>query len=231
MSNIVLAIERSQNRKTGLVSATYAPIHSCPKTCPFMDKGCYGQLDFCGIHLSKINKAAEEQKKTEPKVIARIEAQRIRKLSGKRPLRLHVVGDCRTREATQTVSRACKAYKNKHKQPVWTYTHAWRRVPRRDWGDTSVLASCETVDECVYAMERGYAAQICTPEYITKRTKVGDFTIIPCKNNTEGIQCVECRICMHDRRLHQRREVLNIGAHGTKAKQVQEIIKVKRNGY
>jgi hypothetical protein len=194
-----------------------------------MNKGCYAQLDFCGIHLKKINQAAKEHKKTRPRDIARIEAREIRKLSGKLPLRLHVVGDCRTSEAAKIVSVAAGEHTKKYNQPVWNYTHAWRTVPREAWGDVSVLASCETPEECLEAMDRGYAAQICTPEYVTKRTKIYDFTIIPCKNNLTGIQCVECRICMHDKRLLARREVLNIGAHGTKANEVKATIQ-KKNG-
>jgi len=40
---VVIAVEKSQNSKTGEVAVTYAPIHSCPKTCPFLDSGCYAQ--------------------------------------------------------------------------------------------------------------------------------------------------------------------------------------------
>ena len=53
---IVKAVEKSVNSKTGPVSVTYAPIYSCPRSCPFLDKGCYAQNGHCGIHLSKLNK-------------------------------------------------------------------------------------------------------------------------------------------------------------------------------
>jgi hypothetical protein len=117
-NNVVLAIEKSQNSKTGIVSTTYAPIYSCPKTCPFLDNGCYGQSDFCGLHLNRINKEALKQRITRPLDIAKVEAAGIRKLSGKRPLRIHVVGDCSTPKAAEVVAFAAEEYKTKDNQNV-----------------------------------------------------------------------------------------------------------------
>jgi hypothetical protein len=53
------------------------------------------------------------------------------------------------------------ARENKHglvkgASPVWSYTHAWRDIPREAWGEMSIIASCNTTREVVEAAERGY---------------------------------------------------------------------------
>ena len=55
----VIAIEKSANKKNGIVSATYAPISTCPTSCPFMNAGCYAQSGPTALHLSRINLASQ----------------------------------------------------------------------------------------------------------------------------------------------------------------------------
>src|SRR5262245_8197094 len=94
---IATATEISDNAKTGRVSATYAAQASCPTTCPFLRNGCYAELgaSFAGFTTNRLNKAAAADGARALEV-AKAEAAAIATLSGKRPLRLHVVGDCRT---------------------------------------------------------------------------------------------------------------------------------------
>lgn len=216
-NEVVLAIEKSQNSKTGTVSATYAPIHSCPKTCPFMDNGCYGQSDFCGLHLNRINKEAEKQKITKPFQIAKVEAAGIRKLSGRRPLRLHVVGDCSTPKAAEIVTAAAEEYKAKENQHVWTYTHAWRTVPRSKWGSISVLASCETIEEAKHAIRRGYAVSMVRARPFSKVIVVDGLKLVPCPNITHNTPCDKCKLCMRDQKLLATNRVICFFPHGAKA--------------
>jgi hypothetical protein len=233
MSKAVIAVDKSSNSKTGLVSATYAPIATCPTTCPFINKGCYAQSGHTGIHLSRMNKAVEELKDNSLVAIAKLEAEEMKKLKGVYPLRLHVVGDCRTAKAAEVLAQAAEEYMKKGSQPVWTYTHAWREIPRDKWGQISVLASCETIDECLQAMSRGYAASII-------RLKKFDNSFLwdlhdvkqrirmtPCKEMVKGIQCDKCRLCFNDKRLLGRKEIICFFAHGSKAKLVDEIISAK----
>ena len=68
-------------------------------------------------------------------------------LSGKLPVRLHVVGDATTNTAAKSLSDAAQYHTNKYGQPVWSYTHAWRQVDRRSWQRVSILASRESTQE------------------------------------------------------------------------------------
>jgi hypothetical protein len=211
----VIAVDKSQNSKTGPVSCTYAPIHSCPKTCPFLNSGCYAQHGHSGIHLRRMNRVAETQKRTRPIDIARAEAKAIRNLKGQGPLRLHVVGDCKTSRAAKVVSMAAEAYMKQHDQKAWTYTHAWKEIPRESWGDVSVLASCETLEDAKYAMERGYAACMVRYKEFNRPFSYKGIDMIPCLQETKGIKCDKCKICMHDDKLRDNKKVICFFPHGS----------------
>ncbi len=220
MSNVktvkaVIAVDKSQNSKTGPVSCTYAPIQSCPETCPFLDSGCYAQHGHSGIHLRRMNKVAAQQKKTRPIDIAREEAKAIRNLKGERPLRLHIVGDCKTPRAAKIVSSAAEEYKERSGKGVWTYTHAWKDIPREKWGNVSVLASCETIADAKYAMERGYAASMVRAKPFERPFSFQGVDMVPCLELTKGIKCDKCKLCMHDTTLRDNKKVVCFFPHGS----------------
>ena len=151
-------------QKTQAFSATYVSQSTCPTTCAFRNAGCYAECGPMGIHTRRLNNHAEK----DIVAIAKEEARMIRNLSGKFPLRLHVVGDCRTEETAKIVADACKEYKAKHDQPVYTYTHA-RRVRRPAWGQVSVIRSCETVRQCQQAFIAGFAASLVVDKFASPR--------------------------------------------------------------
>jgi len=104
---LVLVVELSTNRKTGEVSATYSPIQTCPKDCVFMNRGCYAQSGFCGIKFRRMSQAAKALSVEE---IVKMECDGIRKLTGTKPLRLHVTGDCLDSESAIQLADACAEY-------------------------------------------------------------------------------------------------------------------------
>ena len=215
---IVKVVEKSQNVKTGLVSATYAPIQSCPNSCPLKDNGCYGQDSFCGMYLRKISQCAAENKITGPRQIARIEAKGIKGLSGKYPLRLHVTGDCRSDAAVWELVKACDVYPNK----VWTYTHAWREIDSYRWCSISVLASCETKEQCEEAYDKGYAPCLVTKESFSGIQKQGNLKYLVCPNITQKKTCVQCKMCFNSERLYRAGIVICFPVHGSKANKAKQ---------
>lgn len=223
MNNFVTAVEKSTNRKTGLVSATYAPIQSCPKTCPFLGKGCYAEVDHCGFTTRRINRNLPEN--TGPLAIAKAEANAISNLNGNKPLRLHVVGDCRTPKAAEVLAHAAFKYNLKEDQPIWTYTHAWREIPRAKWGNISVIASCETFDDARLAHKRGYAISMVRYEPFNKRFKWEGFTMQPCLEMTVGKQCNQCKLCFNDKLLHNNKTIICFFPHGARKNKVIEYLK------
>jgi hypothetical protein len=227
MNKIVIALEESRNSKTGPVSVTYAPIQSCPSTCALMNKGCYAQGGNTGIHLARINKNTAHAKRNRPIDIAREEYKAISLLSGKKPLRLHIVGDCKTPRAARILSHAAEQYKAKDNQPVWTYTHAWETIPRDSWGGISVLASCETMAECKRAINRGYAPSIIRLKEFTKPFKYEGFTMLACSELTHGVKCVNCTICFDADRLRDNNMAVCFFPHGNRSLMAKAVIRQK----
>ena len=218
----IIALEKSRNEKTGKVSATYAPRQTCPDACPLKrGGGCYGTHSNCALHTARITAEAEGKS---PAELATIEADAIDKLSGKRPLRLHVVGDCPTAESAEIIAAACARYSARHGQLVWAFTHAWRTIPRASWGSISILASCERPEQAIEAAKRGYAtALICPEEKIAKYAKcLAMANVFPrlCAHFVNGTPCVECGLCLHD----PKQTCILLPPHGP-VKQLREVIK------
>lgn len=212
------AIELTANRKVGLVSVTMAAQASCPTSCPFLKAGCYAESGPQGIHTARLNKAAIQ---ATPEDIARAEAAEIDKLTGTRPLRLHVVGDCKTVEAVSLVANATARYTVKHNQPIWGYTHAWRGIPQHHWGPASILASCESTAEVEEAQEtHKYATALVVHKFKSdKAWEDGLQTFIPCPEQTGKTKdCTTCKLCWDEHHLWTGRKTIVFETHGSRAK-------------
>lgn len=220
----VIAVEESNNEKIGKVSCTYCHQRSCPPTCPFYHNGCYAEYNNVGRFV--LPRLLTAKGRLDALVLAKREAAAIRGLTGKRPLRLHVVGDCRTEAAARTVSGACEDYRARWGQPVWTYTHSFRDVPRDAWGSVSILASCEKPADIELAHERGYAAAMVVSSHDNDKAKPlpGGFTGIPCPEQTRGVKCTECRLCFKDKWLFETKRVILFAAHGLGEAKVKKVL-------
>lgn len=215
------AVERSENVKLGNVSATYASQASCPSDCPFLNSGCYAEAGYVGIQTRRLNASTVSASIK----IAKAEAEAIDKLSGRRPLRLHVVGDARTNTAARILSAAAKRYTARLGRRVWTYTHAWRRVLRKSWGRISVLASCESIKDAKQAMRAGYAAAIVVPKFAKDSAYPADgIKILPCPAQTRGVTCDKCQLCMDDSRLRDSKLVIAFEPHGCRKTAVLSLL-------
>lgn len=219
-ADMVTAVEKSDNDKTGPVSVTWVAQNSCPPSCPHMGAGCYAESGMAGFTTARLNRAGEDHPELAPAAIAQIESAAIDTLTGKRDLRLHVVGDARTDKAAQILAAAADRYiargaaKGKNVR-VWTYTHA-RDTKRTSWGRISVLRSCETLQHVKAAHLAGFAAAIVIPEHVHDTAYKNDgFTFIPCPEQTgRAANCQSCGLCMQDQKLHAAKRVIVFAAHG-----------------
>ena len=220
---LVKAIEVSANRKLGPVATTSVSQVSCPRECPWYDEGkqgspCYANNGFLGWSTAKLNRAPGDHMDA-----AREEAASIDHLSGLRPLRLHVVGDCKDAPSARLVSSASQAYQAKHGQPVWTYTHAWNWIDRRAWGDISVLASCDSLNEVNLAIGKGYAAAIVVDRFVDSKAYMRDgVKIVPCPQETGRIRfCTDCKLCFKDNLLRRAGITIGFEAHSGGARKMR----------
>lgn len=188
---LAIAVERSENRKLGppgAVSATYVSQVTCPGACPWLGSGCYaehGPISWGRLRLSRTGTSRET---------IRAEVHALDRLTGKRPLRLHVVGDCRTDRQAEQLSRAASRF-----PLTWTYTHAWHQIQRQSWGQISVLASCEAPQDISRAWARGYGAVLLVPDLLQQPTS---HPMIPCPAQVKaGQTCAGCKLCWRTDKL------------------------------
>jgi hypothetical protein len=226
-------VEKSENSKLGKMDAVYTSIKStCPDTCELKDKGCYAALSFVGIVSRRLDK---EARKLSPLQVARAEARAIIESyrGGKVPegtvLRLHVSGDSRTLAGTRIIDKAVGKWLARGGRVGYSYTHAWRHVPRKTWRNTSVLASVDSIDQVEAARSQGYAPAMVVPTHISDKAYVlagSDTKWIPCPNQTRGITCNKCGLCFNADRLHDSNMGIAFAAHGSKQKEVKRRLTV-----
>jgi hypothetical protein len=140
------------------------------------------------------------------------------------PMRLHTVGDCPSDETARVIAGAAARYRKRGGGVVWTYTHSWRDVARRSWGDVNVLASCETVEDVQAARARGYQTAIVVDEFERdSRYAHGKWPnvvdVIPCPSMTRGVSCSDCRLCMSKQIGGTWRATIAFEVHGIPATQ------------
>lgn len=224
MNQGITVVLDSKNEKTGLVSATYCTLDTCPSYCPFRFAGCYACDGNVGVLVSKLNL---QGKGLDVLQLSQEEARQIESLPDKRPLRLHVSGDCRTDDAVRVISAAC----DKRVNPTWGYTHAWALVNRASWGKVSILASCETAREIHKASGKGYAVATVNGEAIETELKALGFRLLTCPAQTrKGVTCTTCKLCWKDGLLRSNRIVINFKAHGGNERKLSGQVAMIRKG-
>lgn len=141
---------------------------------------------------------------------------------GGRDLRLHVGGDALDKYGAELLAEAADSWKRRGGGAVWTFTHRWREIPRNAWGSISVLASIDHPRAAPEALRAGYAPAVVVDSFSSDRAKRhflvdnehADTKIIPCPNETRGVTCVECRLCLNATKLWEQRSVIAFAVHG-----------------
>jgi hypothetical protein len=213
---------KTKNRKIGDIAATYLPIkQTCPNSCALKDNGCYAQVGYVGMWMMKLEAkmagvSAYDIIRKEAREIAAYGPYAKGKI-----LRLHVSGDARTTASVKLLAAAEKKWDGK----VYTYTHAWRNVPRKAWGKISILASCESTGEAKEALKKGYAPALTVAFHPGDKAYMQDgLKIIPCPQQTRGVTCDKCRLCMNDAMLRDQSAVISFAVHGVRKKRALTVI-------
>lgn len=218
---------------TKKIDATYVSIDaSCPTSCPLKGESCYAQQSFTGFHNRKLD---VEAKGFSPLKAARAEALAINKAyNGKkippdRDLRIHVAGDSRTVKGTRLLNKAVGNWRLRGGNDCWSYTHAWKHVPRKEWSNVSVLASVNSVAEVKAARKQGYAPALVVAEHFTEKAYTlpgSNVKWIPCPNQTKGVGCSDCRLCFNADRLFKGNYGITFAAHGINKNKIKRRLAV-----
>lgn len=232
-------VKRSKNAKIGeKTCATYLSIAAtCPSTCAMRGGGCYAQDGNVNVTVIRLDEGAVGK---DARDVAREEAHLIRTsfrgrripqdgARGGRDLRLHVSGDSRTPSAVRIVASAVEDYLRRGGGDVWSYTHAWRAVLRREWGRVSVLASMEDAREVAAARKRGYAPALVVAHHDSSRAHKlpgSDVLWIPCPSQVRDTTCDRCRLCMNADKLLSSGRGITFAAHGSRTKTIKRRLSV-----
>jgi hypothetical protein len=232
-----LYVSASGNSKIGRaaerdarIDTTYAPIvASCPSSCAMRpgtgDGTCYASLGRVAGVVRRLE--AHDAGRYDSATVARAEARAIRASYGGgpvpagRPLRIHSSGDARTPYAARTIGAAATDRARRGGGQAWTYTHAWRDVPRSAWGpDVSVLASIDSPDDVGAVRAQGYAPARVVARHASARAWVADgVRWIPCPAQTrEGTTCADCRLCWRADALAARGAGIACAAHSQRSR-------------
>jgi len=226
-------------RGKGEVATTYASIEaSCPESCELRTDGeCYAKGGMVGFVVRRLDAATkghaplETAKQEAVAIDGAFKGRAVPQdgAKGGRDLRLHTSGDCSTTEAANIVGGASRRWRERGGGDVWTYTHAWRDVPRSAWGEgVSVLASVDNVAEAKAAREQGYAPARYVAEFPSAKgwTENGVRWIACPAQTTENTGCADCRLCMSADKLAARNAGIAFSAHGNRANALKRRLSV-----
>jgi hypothetical protein len=220
---LAIVVQKSSNEKIGPVSTTYAPTTHCVD-CPLKNNGCYAETGMVGIHVKRLNAAARDSHAS-PVRTAKQEARGIDGLKARgQALRIHTSGDCPTREAARIVADAAERFVKRGGGTPWSYTHAWRRVPRKAWRSVSVLASVETLADAARATRRGWAVARVVPQFSSDKAWLeGGIRWIPCPAQTRNnVTCSTCKLCLDDDKFRAIGAGIAFEAHGSSKRKAAE---------
>lgn len=115
---------------------------------------------------------------------------------------------------------------------VWSYTHNMT-IPAEAVGeDLSLFRSRETLDQVKKDHAEGWASVLVVSEFeknedgtVKKSYPVGDgYRIVPCREMTEGVKCVDCGLCGHAKKLHEKKLIVAFEAHGDHAARMADYV-------
>lgn len=217
MSRVVSVVKKSENSKLGPMACTYAPMQTCPDECPIKGE-CYGRTCKTGFVVHRLSKEAF-RRRISASDIAFEESTIITDLRSSVPLRVHVAGDCYDWISAHYVGTAMEMFEQRNGRVAWTYTHAWPKYPVTCWAGARVRASCESMAKVKQARAMGYDnAVLLVPEFESdKAYEVEGERVIPCPNQTRGVQCIDCQLC-----ARKSVKVIAFKPHGTNRRRLTE---------
>lgn len=223
-------VPTSSNKKTGS-DVTYVTLMSCDKSCALYDNGCYAQNFPLRFHVDPLDKDGATSRD-----IALAEAKAIDESYKGGPvpegtaLRLHVSGDAKTKTAAKMLGDAVGRWKARGGDRCWTYTHAWRKVPRSAWTENvSVLGSIEKASDGKAVLEQGYAPAIVVADFpkAGKAFEEEGVKYIPCPAQVNHDRtCADCRLCWDADKLAKKNTGIAFAAHGPRTKAVKRALTV-----
>lgn len=122
------------------------------------------------------------------------------------------------------VNNACKRWLNRGGKAIWTYTHAWATINRKEWSSVSILASVDKIEDIAKARLMGYAPAIAISEHPSNKkfsVKGTSTEFIPCPAQTKDIKCDQCQLCLKADYLFKNNLGIAFAAHGVAKRKIK----------
>lgn len=180
-------VPKTNNKKTGKVAATYITGDTCPDRCPFLGV-CYANQGTMGNTPFRIadKHGTEDLSRTADGIRALPEGALVR----------HAVSGEPTPEYVAEIGAA---HEDRPDTLGWTYLHSWPDRSPAEFPENMVPnASCETRDEVEKAIGNGWDTVLVATgeEDELIGSVVAGKRVIVCPNQTRGVTCADCRLCM-----------------------------------
>jgi hypothetical protein len=212
---------KSGNKKIGVMPATLSERETCPKTCPWYNKGCYALSGPCRIHWNKVSERGTEYNEFLGKVKA---------LPNGQVWRHNVTGDLQHNKGLINRSKLkALALANKGKQG-YTYTHHdtnkvsnQQAIKQANELGFAVNLSANSIDHAdkLKALNIGPVAVVLASDSSDKLTTPQGNKVIVCPSQSKGLTCLQCKLCSKP----NRQVIIGFKAHGTAKKSMDTILK------
>lgn len=181
-------VSGSRNSKIGAVDATWASIESTCVDCTWKTtRVCYALGGRAQFVVNRLDEEARRARRSsadtsfdEADVIDAAYHTGEPCETGAVPsgtiLRVHASGDTSTLEGARALAGAIARWKRRGGALAYSYTHAWRRVPRSAFGELSVLASIDRAEDVPLALARGYGS---VTVIVTEESWARNFSLRP----------------------------------------------------
>lgn len=220
----------SGNEKTGPIPVSVTSANSCPKSCPFYDKGCYSLYGNAAIHWNKVSNGERGSD-----WLAFI--KQVKSLPKSTLWRHNVAGDLIPNGNGVTVNKSALEQlvsANKGKSG-FTYSHhkltkanvsLFQFANNNGFTVNVSTEDPEIADKVI--TKYGIPAVAVIPSQwadskVTKshfKTKSGRLVVVCPASRNDGMNCAKCKLCaMPDRTF-----IIGFPAHGSAAKTVNGIV-------
>lgn len=192
---ITLTKNDSRNAKLGEgVRATYRKVgETCPQDCSLLETGvCYAMKGPVAIHSKKSGPSHED---------ADALLEYLQNLPGGKKIRHHVSGDFFENDQPdwKYISAMIAGHADRPDLQGWVYTHGWDRLPSKMLNAPESLttnASCDTLEEAQEAYDQGWPTVVVVDEDSDGEELPDGTPVVICPNQTDGLSCSECELCM-----------------------------------
>jgi hypothetical protein len=214
----------SGNSQTGPIPTTVTEKESCPTTCAFFEKGCYGKYHLQGVHWRKVSNhergVSWDQFITQVRKFVPNSLWR-HNVTGDLP---HILGDINPGMVDSLVraNRGKKGFTYTHHV---LNTHNLKVIQNANANGFTISASTESVEVADKVMtEHNIPAVAVIPSTESRRffhTESGRKVIVcPAKIHKGKVNCSTCGLCQQP----DREFIIAFPAHGTAKNTVNQIV-------